>query len=66
MQPTGYLTIYPEAKVSGTPKNNEDPTLQTFTDGRNPSKFKQMKIELCDHPGQEPGATCPYCNQVVP
>lgn len=66
MQPTGYLTIYNGAKVSGSPYNNVDPTLKTFTEGRDPSKYKQMKIELCDHPGQSHGATCPYCNQVVP
>lgn len=66
MQPTGYLKIYDEAKVSGSPYNNVGPTLKTFTEGRDPSKFKQMKIELCDHPGQSHGATCPYCNQVVP
>ena len=73
--PDGYnfVHIYDGAKVLATTTFDDTPTLQTAANSRgdNWRRFKEMRIEPCDHPGYTPitytdnssslSVNCDYC-----
>ena len=73
--PDGYnfVHIYDGAKVLATTTFDDTPTLQTAANsrGNNWRRFKEMRIEPCDHPGYTPitytdngsslSVNCDYC-----